>query len=81
MRRLELRADSEISENQWRRMVEWYRQHNAGPGPLDDYDWVSGPQATFKKRRWRPALRSPDQHRFLPRVERQLPLVMEAEFE
>lgn len=79
MRSLQLRANSEVLGSEWDRVVQWYRQHNAGPGPLDDYDVVSGPAGAQKRKRWQPVLRFQDQYRFLPRVERYLELVLEVE--
>lgn len=81
MRFLELRPGSDAPGSEWHRMVEWYRQHNAGPGPLEDFDVVCGPQGVGKRGRWQPALHFQDQYRFLPRVDRHIELVLEIELE
>jgi hypothetical protein len=81
MRSLGLRHDSELPGNPWDRMVQWYRQHNAGSEMLDDYDLVSGPQAIQRNGKWQPAMQFQDQYRFLPRVQRYIELVCEVELE
>jgi hypothetical protein len=81
MRCLDLKAGSGQPGSEWDRAVQWYRQRDAGNGPLEDYDLVSGPQATRKGGKWRPAIQIQDQYRFLPRVERYIQLVREVELE
>ena len=69
---LALRTTDRFDVDRWRQVVSWYRQRDAGPGPADDHDVVSGPMAAGRRPRYVPKTEWPDQFRFLPRIGRHL---------